>query len=229
MNTTEIILLRLFCDSRAVYEKYVGYVQEIESKPLAALYGALERVYSESPDLTAVSPQILGAIYETIHPNAKDIDVIHDILGRVREADVGEAQADALLGTIRRRNAIYSVAKRAVELHSKGGGTSDDLDQLRGYIEQELDDADASEEASNLDDQFITDDLSELYHSTIATPGLRWRLKALNMVLGSLRKGDFGFLFSRPETGKTTFLASEVSYMAEQAGGVVLWFNFRPV
>lgn len=49
-------------------------------------------------------------------------------------------------------------------------------------------------------------------------------------MLGSLRKGDFGFLFARPETGKTTFLASEVSFFAEQlaSSGIsnpILWFN----
>lgn len=46
---------------------------------------------------------------------------------------------------------------------------------------------------------FITDDLAELKHETISKPGLRWRLPAMNKMLGSLRKGDFGFLFARPE------------------------------
>jgi replicative DNA helicase len=66
--------------------------------------------------------------------------------------------------------------------------------------------------------------LKELYDTQVDTPGLRWRLKFLNQSLGSLRKGDFGFLFARPETGKTTFLASEVSHMATQTEGDILWF-----
>jgi hypothetical protein len=44
-------------------------------------------------------------------------------------------------------------------------------------------------------------------------------------MLGSLRQGDFGFVFARPETGKTTFLASEVTYMASQTQSPILWFN----
>jgi replicative DNA helicase len=67
--------------------------------------------------------------------------------------------------------------------------------------------------------------LAELYTSQVATPGLRWRLKFLNESFGSLRKGDFGFIFARPETGKTTFLASEISHMVEQTDGNILWFN----
>ena len=71
----------------------------------------------------------------------------------------------------------------------------------------------------------INMDLKELYDTQIKTPGLRWRLDWLNKSLGSLRKGDFGFIFARPETGKTTFLASEITHMVSQTDGHVLWFN----
>jgi len=73
--------------------------------------------------------------------------------------------------------------------------------------------------------EFVTDDLEELWNETVHIPGLRWRLPVMNKMLGSLRKGDFGFLFARPETGKTTFLASEVTFFAEQVDRPILWFN----
>lgn len=66
------------------------------------------------------------------------------------------------------------------------------------------------------DPDFLDDDLERLIHTQKAKPGLRWRLNTLNQIFGSLRKGDFGFVFARPEVGKTTFLASEGSFMAEQ-------------
>jgi len=72
---------------------------------------------------------------------------------------------------------------------------------------------------------FVTTNLHELYEHEVVQQGLRWRLDSLNKALGSLRKGDFGFVFARPETGKTTFLASEISHMAAQAQGPILWFN----
>lgn len=78
--------------------------------------------------------------------------------------------------------------------------------------------------------EFVTDDLSAILDITVKSPGLKWRLKTLNAMFGSLRKGDFGFIFARPETGKTTFLASEVTYMAEQLkdeDGPILWFNLE--
>lgn len=78
------------------------------------------------------------------------------------------------------------------------------------------------------EEEFVTDDLETLLNSSIQTPGLRWRLNTLNHMLGSLRKGDFGFVFARPETGKTTFLSSEITFMASQLkeeDGPILWIN----
>lgn len=78
------------------------------------------------------------------------------------------------------------------------------------------------------DVEFVTDDLETLLNETFRKKGLRWRLSTLNKMLGSLRAGDFGFIFARPETGKTTFLASETTYMAQQLSeedGPILWFN----
>lgn len=72
---------------------------------------------------------------------------------------------------------------------------------------------------------FADDSLENIYNTMFKKPGLRWRMKSLNQSLGSLRKGDFGFIFARPETGKTSFLASEITYMAQQAESPILWFN----
>ena len=78
--------------------------------------------------------------------------------------------------------------------------------------------------------QFVSDDIEQIL-SVVRTPGLRWRLNSLNRALGSLRKGNFGFIFARPETGKTTILASEASYMAEQETciGPILHLNNEQV
>lgn len=76
--------------------------------------------------------------------------------------------------------------------------------------------------------EFVSDDLETLLADTVNEPGLRWRLEALNKSLGPLRKGDFGFVFARPEAGKTTFLSSEITYMAanlREDEGPVIWIN----
>lgn len=60
--------------------------------------------------------------------------------------------------------------------------------------------------------------------------GYKWRLDSLNRSLGPLRQGDFIMIAARVEVGKTTMLASEITYIAEQmqaAGETrpIIWVN----
>jgi replicative DNA helicase len=75
------------------------------------------------------------------------------------------------------------------------------------------------------EDEFVTDDLAVLSEAVDKKTGLQWRLPSLREQLGGQKKGSFGFVFARPNTGKTTFLASEVSYFAKQGDRPVIWFN----
>jgi replicative DNA helicase len=73
---------------------------------------------------------------------------------------------------------------------------------------------------------FVSPSLDYL-SGVVASGGLNWRLKELNVALGPLRKGDFVIIAARPETGKTTFVASEASYMMTQLqpDEHVIWIN----
>lgn len=57
--------------------------------------------------------------------------------------------------------------------------------------------------------------------------GVKWRLDSINNCMRPLRPGDFGIIAARPDQGKTTFIASEVTFMAPQLpeDKDVLWFN----
>lgn len=76
------------------------------------------------------------------------------------------------------------------------------------------------------DELFVSADLSAIA-DRISTSGLEWRLDALNRSLGPLRTGNFVIVAARVEVGKTTFLASEVSYLAQQLpkDRPVVWVN----
>lgn len=75
-------------------------------------------------------------------------------------------------------------------------------------------------------DLFESDDVGNVIDA-VREAGLNWRLDELNISCGPLRTGDFVVVGARPETGKTTFLASEVSHMATQVGGTrpIIWVN----
>lgn len=76
------------------------------------------------------------------------------------------------------------------------------------------------------DELFVSADLSSI-SDRISSSGYEWRLDVLNRSLGPLRLGNFIIVAARVEVGKTTFLASEVSYIAQQLpkDRPVVWVN----
>jgi len=76
------------------------------------------------------------------------------------------------------------------------------------------------------DELFVSADLSAIA-DRISSSGYEWRLEVLNRSLGPLRTGNFIIVAARVEVGKTTFLASEVSYLAQQLpkDRPVVWVN----
>ena len=154
----------------------------------------------------------------SLHPklSSTDRELYHAIFSNIAEATVSDEVIKDLLQSFLRRSALINFAVSAYEA-SDGRAEVKQVQDLA----KSLDDSAKQSEGQ----VFVTDDLNEIYSKTVLEVGLRWRLKSLNQSLGSLRKGDFGFVFARPETGKTTFLASECSFMAGQTTSPILWFN----
>lgn len=75
------------------------------------------------------------------------------------------------------------------------------------------------------DETLVSTDFSSLYTPT--TEGLDWRLNALNLSLGPLRKGDFVVIGKLPESGGTAFVISEMTHMLTQidADAKILYFG----
>ena len=74
---------------------------------------------------------------------------------------------------------------------------------------------------------YIKIDIDSLLDSRHEDKGITWRLECLNKAMRNLLPGDFGIIAGRPDKGKTTFIASEVSHMAPQlpTGQNVVWLN----
>lgn len=140
-------------------------------------------------------------------------------LNLIKETNVDEYIIESLLSELKTRSVAYSIAQKALSI-SEGKSTVEELQPLLDQLNQPTN----KEEVS----PFVSTSLTELYEEAYQHHGLRWRLTSLNTSLGSLRRGDFGYIFARPETGKTTFLASEMSFFARQIAndsGPGIWFN----
>ena len=211
----EYILLYYLLD-RTIYNKYYKYTN-ITNKELIKLYYIVKLLH-ESNDKNKQTVQDLELRFFTEYPFLKEIEKqqYESIFARFNDVTVDEHDVESLLKKQREMSHAKTLTEIAIKVSDGVGQFSDIMDHvstldLEQPIQEEID--------------FVSDNLEELYSKQVETVGLRWRLSCLNRSLGSLRRGDFGFIFARPETGKTTFLASEATYMARQASGSVIWFN----
>ncbi len=160
----------------------------------------------------------LKLAFLSTYPNLKEEQqrTFEKIFHAAQATEVNQDLVEESLETLRKRNLSSEISDKAY-LVSEGSLEWGDLLEA---IERVQDESPVETETS-----FVTDDLDILLNDVIDKPGLRWRLDSLNKMMGSLRKGDFGFIVARPETGKTTFIASEVTHMAGQTDRPILWFN----
>ena len=215
----EYSILKLFITDRNLYNKYGNYLnlQYIKDnyKDIYKLLLIINTYYNKY-NTENISINELEAHYINNYPIIKEGDrkVLSLLLTNIDNASISEPVLD-YLRIHKNRTIAGEIALTAFDV-SEGKKSLEDLDNI--YAKLEL----AQKQTENY---YVSNDLEELYNNTSHIQGLRWRLPWLNQSLGSLRKGDFGFIFARPETGKTTFLASEMSYMAEQADRPILWCN----
>ena len=212
-----------------IYTKYSTYVTTLykDNKELNTLLNYLHKLhdrYKKDLTLEEYSLFVLSNCLE------KDKPVLTELLTALQDVDTDSVILADVFADLAQRQEAYNIALAALEV-SEGRKDFADLLTLARAVSEHVA---APNEVP--DELFVTTNLEELYNDSIQTPGLRWRLQTLNRMLGSLRRGDFGFIFARPETGKTTFLVSEVSNFAQQIHarvaecddqhvGPILWFN----
>lgn len=191
------------------YGRYRQYIKlKDEDKELKNLYGVLDHLINSYERNISLEEYKLAVL-----------DGFPDYTSYLTQIETSDVQEDLLSDLTKKlveKSIAYDLALLSIDV-SEG---RKEFSYVQDFYEQHL------KEKVTIDEvEYVTDDLEELWNETVHKPGLRWRLDSLNKSLGSLRKGDFGFLFARPETGKTTFLASEITFFAEQVDRPILWFN----
>ncbi len=215
-------IAKLFCEDKNLFTKYYRYVNinyiKINYNDLYKLFNIILLYYDKYIDNNNINYNDLNVFYNSNYllkdNERKELDVLLD---EIYNEDI--TNHDAIIGLLeehRRRSLAGQVALMALDVEAGKKTTEELLELFNNFEHQEVE----ADEITPVDM-----DLDTLYETQIATPGLRWRVRWLNKSLGSLRKGDFGFIFARPETGKTTFLASEITHMVSQTEGDILWFN----
>lgn len=205
-------ILRLFIDDIAIYEKYHSVVK---LDFLKQNYPVLHRCFKCLP---ASSVEGLEANYLANYPVIKegDRDVIRTLLENVKNAVVEKDAIVAYLETHLSQVWAGEVALTALDV-AEGRKQVDLLDSIIAKRESSI--VMLADEP-----EFVTTDIEQLMEEEDTAGGLSWRLKCLNQSLGPLRKGNFGHIFARVETGKTAMWVSETTHMVQQVDKPILIF-----
>lgn len=216
----EELIIKLFCNNKDYYTKYYKYINLSYIKNnfsnLYKLFLVVHDYYSKNKLDTIDKVNFELAYHSNYLLEDSERTELSETLDRILSLDIDIDNVTTYLEEHRRRCVAGELAKVALDVEDGTAKLDELMDKVNEFEHQQIESIEAK--AVNMD-------LVDLYESQIQTPGLRWRLDWLNKSLGSLRKGDFGFIFARPETGKTTFLASEMTHMVSQTDGDILWFN----
>lgn len=219
MNNVFLYLIKLLL-KRSYYDKYKDYVLPLVSdvQELKKIWFVLEDYYlSFEKDISSV--ENLEMLFYTAYPmiRNKEIPFYREIFENLKKSSPDETFIEKYIAEGQKNQLATELALKALDVAEGRLGP----EMLTPYIES----LSAYSGAIKQDLKLVPTDINGLLDRNLHSPGLKWRLDCLNKSLGPLRKGDFGFVFKRPETGGTTFLASEVSFFAGQVERPILWFN----
>jgi len=204
---------------RDQYYKIIGRVPEeaIESSTRALLKD-FGRYFEKFPTHECIDMPTFAPLFSSWHPKlSKEMRHAYaEILKRSRK-DVPKDEQDAILHSLLELRLASDLS--AISLRFEEG----EVPNIHAEIEKVTTQFRKDARLKGLD--YIRPDADELLNAEVNDSGLHWRLSCMNTSMRGLRSGDFGIVAGRPDRGKTTFLASELTYMANQVDQPIVWLN----
>jgi replicative DNA helicase len=215
-------IINLFIYNNIIYKEYINiinikYIQD-NNKDLYKIFKVLP-IFKEKVGVGNLDN--FSLFFFSQYPGMKgdEVTMYLSLFEKISTTKADEASVLEYLNSLRQKEIAHKIAITAIDV-AEGRKDFSEIQKLAGEAGRVEDD---------LKIEFVNSSLQDIYDKTLHQAGFRWRLETLNRMLGSLRQGNFGFIFARPETGKTTFLASEISFMAGQTNRPILWVNNEEV
>lgn len=193
----EHAIMKYMLHNKAIYTRYYNYinVQYIKTnyKDIYKVLLAIDKYYTSNTEANSISLSEIEALVLSMYPMMKDSErqLLSTLLRTIESSSTDEYSILGYLKEHRNRAIAGELALVSFDV-SEGRKSLNEIDSV--YEKFEL-----SHEQED-EDFYVTDNLAELLESVSGETGLRWRLPWMNRALGSLRKGDFGFFFARPES-----------------------------
>ena len=206
----ELTALRMF-KKREVYQRLGRSVPEraLEQRTSLILRD-FGRYFNEHESVSTIKAEPFTLWFKLVHPKLGDEDLrVYAALFKQFDTD---NEPGVEQGIMERLIAADSAAKLADTLERwNEGGDFDLLSALQKH-QQDFEEA-VNRKANSLQDLTPIEDIIAAEENEV---GFRYRLGCLNAGVKPLRGGDFMIFAARPDAGKTTAIASEVTFMAPQ-------------
>ncbi len=162
------------------------------------------------------------AFFTFYHPtlSAEQAAYYDKLLDNV-EKDVDEATTKMMVNQLVELGFATDVGNLASEYHR-----GEDVDIIN-TVGDKHETAKINLMAGDAEAVFLQDDIGDILDADTNTDGLRFRLSCLRERLRTLNSGDFVIVAGRPDTGKTSFLTSQLADIVNcvPAERPILWFN----
>ncbi len=207
---------------------YSQYRKGTDDSLLERNFPEVERLYKtldtlQQRQLKDYSVQDLELAFYTLYPRLKP-ESYEVLFRRVKEASADEGVLNGYMAQATERAEAWAFVKEATQVADGRISSSDNLKKIAAeYIGKKT--VTVETDADPYKAERPNQNIKEFYESRMSVPGIRWRMKSFNQSIGSVRKGNFGFIFARPEVGKSAFILSEGTFMASQGDAPAVWFD----
>ena len=218
-------IIKLFLE-KPMYE---AYREQVDTIYLKNNFPEILKIFNTLGELHKVDIQHTPSIsdleicFYTSYPKEQQRAVYDPLFKHISETDADKVFVENYLKALDQKAKASSLAFKLLEFAEDKVSPQ----QCEALVKAYASSLEETKEDETKESEFVSDDIEVLNSGFILGDGLNWRLDSLNRNVGPIRKGDLCVIYARPETGKTTFLASEVTCMAGQIvdEAPILWFN----
>ncbi len=217
----DINMLRMM-KKRGQYQKYRPQINSgVVTEGTLALIKDFGRYFDKFPDHKEVDFQLFIPRFHAWNKAVSE-EVMATRVAAIRAAAKGDIAPD-VEAELQREIANVALANALAE--AGDAYAEGDLPDLGGRVQGLVDSY--RKNAGVASDTFIDTPIGELLNEDNDEEGYLFRLNCLQLSMRGCRPGDSIIVAGRPDKGKTTFLASEATYMAQQLPDHrnILWLN----
>jgi len=217
---SDLTLIKLFFSGIDVYQNYSPFIRtEALSREAQMILKDIGAFYGQFADQTKIDPDRFVTWFNQVqHPELTETQsqLYAELFRRVSEQEL--EQSDEYIQGILTHFKTEDFKARITSYLEKKDWDPEHLKELVEQYQKEVQ-IDAMGE-------FEENSLGMMLAKETRHEGLQWRLNSLRKSIGPIIAGDFGVVAAYVETGKSSWLASEVAHFAHQVTeGDVLWFN----